>query len=181
MSYETYHAIKQQPNGDFIVTSHCSNVHPARPHTWTMEYYRTLYPDFTNEQRISAFLLESQYCGGRYLSEKWKRLDALTAAYSKQFFAEHGVYPTRPENMTIDAINGLTAFIKAAPHAEKKTRFMIFCEAYNEYVSALTMRSKRIGFCSTRDGAKVFSMTASDRERLMKRIPAYMNAKVIEL
>ena len=181
MSYETYHAIKQQPNGDFVVTSHCSNVHPARPQQWTMSYYRTHYPDMTNEQRVAAFLLESQYCGGRYIPEKWKRLDALAEAYSKEFYEIVGVYPTHPESMTEDAINGLTAFINAQPPAEKKTRFMIFCRAYNEYVSAMTMKSKRVGLTIERDGAKVFRMTQSDIDKLVKRLPAYMNAETIKI
>lgn len=181
MSYETYHAIKQQPNGDFVVTSHCSNVHPIHIHEWTMTYFRTKFPKATNEYRLARFLLESQYSGAVYVPEKWKRLDALTADYSRDYFAKHGVYPTRPESMTEDAINGLTAYINAQPTAEKKTRFMIFCKAYNEYVSAMTMKSKRVVFCSVKEGAKVFSMTISDRERLMKRLPEHMGAEVVEL
>lgn len=181
MSYETYHAIKQQPNGDFVVTSHCSNVHPIHVHEWTMSYYRTQFPDATNEYRLARFLLENQYSGAVYIPEKWKRLDALTAAYDKEYFTKNGVYPTCPESMTDDAINGLTAFINAQPPAEKKTRFMIFCKAYNEYVSAMTMKSKRFGLCSDRDGAKVFRMTQSDIDKLIKRLPAYMQAETIKI
>ena len=176
MSYETYHAIKQQPNGDFVVTSHCSNVTPVRPQQWTMTYYRTHCPDFTNEQRLAAFLLESQYCGGRYIPEKWKRLDALTTDYSKKVFEIVGVYPTYNE---IEHINGLAEYIKAKTQEPKEPKIsvIIWCSGIKEYVCAMTMKSKRVGLCIDRDGAKVFRMTQSDIDKLVKRLPAYMTAE----
>ena len=176
MSCETYHAIKQQPNGDFIVTSHCSNVYPVRPQEWTMSYYRTHYPDFTNEQRVAAFLLESQYCGGRYIPEKWQRLDAMTTEYSKKVFEIVGVYPTYNE---IEHINGLAEYIKAKTQEPKEPKFsvIIWCSGIKEYVCAMTMKSKRVGLTIDRDGAKVFRMTQSDIDKLVKRLPAYMQAE----
>lgn len=177
MSYETYHAIKQQPNGDFVVTSHCSNVHPARPQEWTMSYYRTHYPDMTNEQRVAAFLLENQYCGGRYVPEKWKRLDAMTTEYSKKVFVSTGRYP---EYNAMEHINGLAEYIKNAV-IEPKISVIIWCSGIKEYVCAMTMKSKRVGLCSDRDGAKVFRMTQADIDKLMKRLPAYMNAEAIKV
>lgn len=179
MSYETYHAIKQQPNGDFVVTSHCSNVTPIRPQEWTMSYYRTHCPDMSNEQRVAAFLLESQYCGGRYIPEKWKRLDAMTTEYSKKVFEIVGVYP---EYNAMEHINGLVQYIKVktAEPKEPKISVIIWCAGIKEYVCAMTMKSKRVGLCSDRDGAKVFRMTQADIEKLMKRLPAYMQAKTLE-
>ena len=176
MSYETYHAIKQQPNGDFIVTSHSSNVTPIRPQQWTMTYYRTHYPDLTNEQRLAAFLLESQYCGGRYIPEKWKRLDAMTTEYGRGVYAATGRYPRHD---TMEHINGLAHYIKVktAEPKEPKISVIIWCAGIKEYVCAMTMKSKRVGLCSTIDGAKVFHMTQSDIEKLVKRLPAYMNAE----
>lgn len=179
MSYETYHAIKQQPNGDFVVTSHCSNVQPARPQQWTMSYYRTHYPDFTNEQRLAAFLLESQYCGGRYIPEKWKRLDAMTTEYGRGVFASTGRYPRHD---TMEHINGLAHYIKVktAEPKEPKISVIIWCAGIKKYVCAMTMKSKRVGLCSTLDDAKVFRMTQADIDKLTKRLPAYMQAKTLE-
>lgn len=45
----------------------------------------------------------------------------------------------------------------------------------------MTMKSKRVVFCSVKEGAKVFNMTVSDRDRLMKRLPAHMGAEIVEL
>jgi hypothetical protein len=179
MSYETYHAIKQQPNGDFVVTSKCSNDN-CTPKEWTMSYYRTKYPEMTNEQRVAAFLLESQYCGGRYYPEKWKRLDALTTEYSKKVFEIVGVYP---EYNAMEHINGLVQYIKVktAEPKEPKISVIIWCAGIKEYVCAMTMKSKRVGLCSDRDGAKVFRMTQSGIDKLVKRLPAYMNAEAIKI
>ena len=177
MSYETYHAIKQQPNGDFVVTSHCSNVTPIRPHQWTMTYFRTHYPDMNNGQRVAAFLLENQYYGSRYIPEKWKRLDDLTTEYGRNVFAETGHYP---EHATMEQhVNGLAEYIKAKSEEPKKS-VIIWCSGIKEYVCAMTMKSKRVGLCSTIDGAKVFRMTQADIEKLLKRLPAYMEAKTLE-
>lgn len=179
MSYETYHAIKQQPNGDFVVTSHSSNVTPIRPQEWTMTYFRTQFPDMTNDQRLAAFLLESQYCGGRYIPEKWKRLDAMTTEYSKKVFVATGRYP---EYNAMEHINGLAEYIKAKSEEPKEPKIsvIIWCAGIKEYVCAMTMKSKRVGLCSDRDGAKVFRMTQADIDKLVKRLPAYMQAKTLE-
>ena len=133
MSYETYHAIKQQPNGDFVVTSHSSNVTPIRPQEWTMTYYRTHYPDMSNEQRVAAFLLENQYCGARYIPEKWKRLDDLTTEYGRNVFSVTGHYPRHD---TMEHINGLAEYIKAKSEEPKEPKIsvIIWCAGIKEYV-----------------------------------------------
>jgi hypothetical protein len=179
MSYETYHAIKQQPNGDFVVVSKCSNDDQP-PREWVMSYYRTEFPDMTNEQRVAMFLLQGQYCGSRYYPEKWKRLDAMTTEYSKKVFEIVGVYP---EYNAMEHINGLAQYIKVktAEPKEPKTSVIIWCSGIKEYVCAMTMKSKRVGLCSDRDSAKVFRMTQSDIDKLVKRLPAYMQAETINV
>jgi len=128
----------------------------------------------TNEQRMAAFLLESQFCGGRYIPEKWKRLDAMTTDYAHKVFTETGVY--QELHNSIDYINGLVEHIKNTP-IEPKTSVIIWCAGIKEYVCAMTMKSKRVGLCSTITDAKIFRMTQTDIDKLMKRLPAYMQAE----
>jgi len=64
---------------------------------------------------------------------------------------------------------------------EPKTSVIIWCSGIKEYVCAMTMKSKRVGLCSTIDGAKVFRMTQADIDKLVKRLPAYMNAEAIKI
>ena len=64
---------------------------------------------------------------------------------------------------------------------EPKISVIIWCSGIKEYVCAMTMKSKRVGLCSDRDGAKVFRMAQADIDRLLKRLPAYMNAEAIKI
>ena len=92
MSHETFHAIRQHPNGDFVVTTKCSND-DAPPHEWTMEYFRHEFPDFTNEQRVASFLLMSLYGGDVFYPVRWKKMLKLAEEYNENSFKETGRYP----------------------------------------------------------------------------------------
>lgn len=94
MSYDTFHKIKQLENGDFLVTTKCSND-GARPHEWTMDYFRVNFPGLNNEQLEAAFILYTEYSGDHYYPEKYKRLAQLAADYGKRFYTEKGEYPAQ--------------------------------------------------------------------------------------
>lgn len=92
MSYETYHKIKQLDNGDFLVTSKCSND-DCPPREWTMDYYRTAFPQLNNKQRKVAFVLQGLYSGNKYYPEQYKRLERFARDYCEDVYAKTGKYP----------------------------------------------------------------------------------------
>lgn len=92
MSYETFHKIKHLENGDFLVTTKCSND-SAPPHEWIMDYYRKSFPTFNNKQREAAFILSGLYSGNVYYPERYKRLQQLANEYSRKVFENTGDYP----------------------------------------------------------------------------------------
>lgn len=92
MSYETFHKIRQLDNGDFLVTTKCSND-DAPPHEWTMDYYSRTFPGLNNEQREALFVLSGIYYGNVYYPEKYKRLEKIATEYSRAIFEATGDYP----------------------------------------------------------------------------------------
>ena len=92
MSFTTFHKIKQLTNGDFVVTTKCSND-SAPPHEWVMDYFTKEYPNFNNRQLEATLILCGLYSGDKYYPVKFKRLQDLAHGYAKIHFEERGDYP----------------------------------------------------------------------------------------
>ena len=92
MAIATYHRIRQENNGDFVVVLKMSND-GVPPQEHIMSYYREKFPKYTNEQRTAALLLDGLYSGDRYYPEKYKRLQRHAIEYSRQVFENTGERP----------------------------------------------------------------------------------------
>lgn len=199
MSYETYHKIKQLDNGDFIVTTKCSND-DRKPSEWIMDYYKKTYPMLNIEQRDAVFVIQGLYYGNVYYPKKYKMLEKLAIEYSNKMYLEKGY---RPYDKTIgifgkdsfekqskegnsvynnyeeyynewlsgvlDVVNGFIKYKNERPKENIITTKIKLNTGY--YIKNLTVNSRKIGITEEEKDAQVFKRTQNELDKLIKRIP----------
>ncbi len=209
MSYDTFHKIKQLDNGDFIVTTKCSND-DRKPHEWVMDYYRKTYPVLNKEQREAVFVIEGLYYGNRYYPQKFKKLEQIAIEYSNKFYSESGYRPydklyavfneerfkkecmegnliynsyeeyyNKWEKDVLDTANGFIQYKNERPKEYIETVKIRLNNGY--YVNKLTMNSRQISITETEKDAQIFKRTQNELDKLIKRIPKKYEPTVINL
>ena len=136
MSCTTFRKIRQLDNGDFLVTTKCSND-SAPPCEWVMDYYRREFPLFNNKQREAALILSGLYSGDKFYSERYKRLQKQAIEYSKQVFESAGKYP-------YPIYSGLSreAFERDKERCGSRKESVLY-STYEEYVEAVNSDNLR--------------------------------------
>ena len=161
MSYEIYTKIKQLPDGTFQCTSSSNNVYPRDYSTWIMDYYNNKYPEFSNDEKRAAWLLQSIGNGDKFYPNNWKADQELVREFAKA----KGITPSDLWHCARDDEVKFCIYVQAfldfkRNYKNNNEAYKVKLNSYGKYyyVSKITngSRRSRVRFAYDESKAKVF-------------------------
>ena len=187
MSTTTFRKIRQLENGDFLVTTSCSND-TCEPHEWTMDWFTISYPDKDNQYKRAALLLYGLYTGDRYYPEAWQRKQKYAIEFAREWKERYG-----DNNSPYHDPQAYSEFATVLQEKEKERIPKVFAVFHltkysdtkdpnaqkNFYVRRLTKKCRKIGVTDNIETAQVFHKSVDDLQTYLAEIPPNLEPVIL--